>query len=60
MDYDFDYCSLFIEWTKQLNIMVLTYNNGITYYYNDDYLYYSLSWYLLLVIFNTMLQIKKL
>ena len=27
MDYGFDYCILFVEWTEQLNIMVLTYNN---------------------------------
>ena len=50
---------LFVEWTEQLNIMVLTYNNDINYYYDVDDFYYSLSWYLLLVILNKILLIKK-
>ena len=62
MDYGFDYCILFVEWTEQLNIMVLTYNNYINYYYYVADLYYSLSWYLLLVILylNTILLNKKI
>ena len=59
MDYGFDYSILFVEWTEQLNIMVLTYNNDINYYYDVDDFYYSLSWYLLLVILNKILLIKK-
>ena len=45
--------------SEQLNIMVLTYNNDINYYYDVDDFYYSLSWYLLLVILNKILLIKK-
>ena len=60
MDYSFDDWILFVEWTKQLNMMVLTYNNDINYYYYVDDLYYSLSWYLLLVILNKILLIKNI
>ena len=50
MDNAFDYCIVFVEWTEQHNIIVLTYNNNYYYYFYYDELYYSLSWYLVLVI----------